>query len=197
MGPAINGRGCRSQLARQQSPRHRNIASQGAANRALRLSEPSAIPATVSFRARAVLLLTGLSLLAACTAKHKTAEPLPPNWLKNFPVTPLEISEWRTAEAEGEHALFLRLSRFPDRINYTAQAEPPEIVIQMDGPAAGDDIPEERVIVPDSEINAMRISRKAGALSVVVEVAGPDLPPYFVDEAADWVTVRVRPAQPH
>ena len=150
----------------------------------------------VSSRFRALLLLSVVGLVAACGAKRpKVDDSVPPAWLKNIPVAPLEISEYRVGEAEGEHAIFLRLSRFPDSTGYTVQETPPEIVVQLEGPAVGEDVAEERVVVADSIIPAVRVSRKGGNLTVVVEVTTPEVPPYIIDEAADWLIVRVRPGK--
>ena len=113
-----------------------------------------------------------------------------------MPVTPLEVVEFRSSEGEGEHALFLRLSRFPDAMGYSVQEVPPEVVIRLEGPAAGDDIPEERVVISDSVIQAMRLSRTSGAVTVVVEISAAELPPYRVEQAADWLIVRVKPPTP-
>lgn len=118
---------------------------------------------------------------------------MPPAWIKNIPVQPLEITEYRVGEAEGEHALFLRLSRFPDSSGYSVQETPPEIVLRLEGPAVGEDVPEERVIISDSLIPAVRVSRTSGALTIVVELASAEVPPYLIDQAADWLAVRVRP----
>jgi len=135
--------------------------------------------------------------MAACGArKPKVDESVPPPWLANMPVTPLEVVEFRAAEGEGEHAVFLRLSRFPDAMGYSVQEVPPEVIVRLEGPATGDDIPEERVIVSDSVITAMRLSRTAGAVTVVVEVQEPELPPYRVEQAADWLIIRIKPPQP-
>jgi hypothetical protein len=144
-----------------------------------------------------LLLVALLPLAVACSArKHQAGEAVPPpTWLSNLPVAPLEILEYRATEAEGEHALFMRLSRFPDRLTYGEVEQPPEIVLQMDGPSVGEDLPEERVVIPDALIPAVRVSRKAGTLTVVLEIAAPELQPYRVLEAADWVTVRVRPGR--
>ena len=145
-----------------------------------------------------MLLLVGLAIaLPACAAKRpKVDEAVPPPWLKNIPVQPLEIVEYRAAEAEGEHALFMRLSRFPDSSGYSVQENPPEIVLRLGGPTVGDDVPEERIVIPDSIIPAVRVSRQNGSVTIVVELATADVPPYVIDEAADWLIVRVRPPHP-
>ncbi len=165
--------------------------------RALRRFRPSAIAARVSPRIRLFLVLSLAALVSACTARRpKVDEAVPPDWIKNLPVQPLEITEYRVADAEGEHALFMRLSRFPDSSGYTVQEVPPAIILRLSGPSVGEDVPEERVVVSDAVITAVRVSRTSGALTIVVELTTPDVPPYLVDEAADWVTVRVRP-HPH
>lgn len=159
--------------------------------------EASAIPRQVPSRTRVFLLLTAVALIAACSArKPRVDESVPPPWLQNMPVTPLEVTEYRVGEGEGEHALFLRLSRFPDAMGYSVQEVPPEVIVRLEGPATGDDLPEERVVVTDSVIPAMRVSRQAGALTVAVEILANELPPYRVEQAADWLIVRVKPPQP-
>lgn len=160
----------------------------------LRRFRASAIPARVSTSIRVLLVLSLAALVTACAAKRpKVDDAVPPAWVKNIPVQPLEITEYRAAEAEGEHALFLRLSRFPDSSGYSVQETPPEIIVRLAGPSVGEDVAEERVIISDSVIPAVRVSRASGALTIVVELATPDVPPYLIDEAADWLTVRVRP----
>jgi len=135
------------------------------------------------------------SALPACSSRRspKVNESVPPPWVQNLPVQPLDVVEYRVAEAENEHALFLRLSRFPDSSGYSVQETPPEIVLRLGGPAVGDDMPEQRMVLADAAIEAIRVSRRAGALTVVLELTTAEVPPYLVDEAADWVVVRVRP----
>lgn len=139
-------------------------------------------------------MLAVLLSLAACGGrKARVTDSVPPAWLKDVPVAPLEVVEYRATTAEGEHALFLRVSRFPDRISHGIYEEPPEIVLEMDGPAVGEDLPEERIVISDRILQAVRVSRQAGKVRVVIEVSGADVPPYQVNEAADWIAVRVRP----
>jgi hypothetical protein len=148
----------------------------------------------VSKPLRVLVVLAALLPLAACGArKAGVMEAVPPAWLKDVPVAPLEILEYRATTAEGEHALFLRLSRFPDRLSEGAYEQPPEIVLEMDGPAVGEDLPEERIVIADAVIQGVRVSRTAGKLRVVIELLTDDVPPYQVNEAADWISVRVRP----
>jgi hypothetical protein len=147
----------------------------------------------VSRPLRGLFVLLALLPLVACAPKRPPVEDSVPPWIKDMPVVPLEVMEYRATEAEGEHALFMRISRFPDRLSYAPVEEPPEVVIQMDGPAVGEDLPEERIVIPDALMPAVRVSRTAGALTVVIEVAAAEMPRYVVHEAADWVIVRMLP----
>jgi len=145
-------------------------------------------------RPRRLILLLAFVVIPACSARRAPVdEAEPPSWLSEMPVTALEVVEYRAVEAEGEHALFMRVNRFPDRLSYGEVEEPPEITIRMDGPAVGEDTTEERIIIPDSLIPAVRVGRQAGVLTVVIELAAPEVPRFIVDEAADWVIVRVKP----
>jgi hypothetical protein len=148
----------------------------------------------VSSTLRALLAVSSLAVVAACTARAPAVnEAVPPPWLQDVPVAPLEIVEYRVAQAEGDRALFLRVSRFPDKLTYQPLEQPPELVLRLDGPAVGEDVPEERVVLNDGLMTALRVSRAAGILTVVVEFAAPELPNFKITEAADWITVRVAP----
>ncbi len=135
--------------------------------------------------------------LAACSSTRKVVDDGgTPAWINEMPVVPLEVVEYRAVEAEGEHALFMRISRFPDRLTEGSVEEPPQITIQMAGPAVGEDQPVERIVIPDSLMPAVQVSRTGGTLTVVIEISAPELPSYRVDEAADWVIVRLKPPVP-
>lgn len=162
----------------------------------VRLAPPDSIRYSrrVLRRPRGLILLLAVVVFPACSARRGPVdEANPPSWLSEMPVTALEVVEYRAVEAEGEHALFMRVSRFPDRVSYAPVEEPPEIMIRLDGPAVGEDTTEERIIIPDAMIPAVRVGRKAGVVTVMIELAAPEVPRFVVDEAADWIIVRVKP----
>jgi len=133
---------------------------------------------------RIVLLLLPLVLLA-CSQRMSapTAAPsgdLAPVALRNFEVTAVD----------GHRAVLLRLSRLPTLVRQSSSNRPARITVQAWGPEGDSDLPERDLPQADPFIEDVRVSRKSGALTVVIELKGDEPPDYTVHEMADWIMIR-------
>jgi len=96
---------------------------------------------------------------------------------------------------DGHRAVLLRLSRPPTLVRESSGKNPARIIIMAWGPTGGTDLPERAMPQLDSEIGEVRVSRRAGALQIVLEFKGAALPPYSVHQMVDWIMVRLGAAQ--
>jgi hypothetical protein len=124
-------------------------------------------------------------LVAACSQRlvAPTAAPtgdLAPVALRNLEVTAVD----------GHRAVLLRLSRSPTLVRESSAKRPPRITVQAWGPPGDADLPERDLPQADPLIEDVRVSRTRGALTVVIELKGDQVPPYTVHEMADWIMIR-------
>lgn len=129
--------------------------------------------------------------VGSCAGKPVIRDALAPPWTADVPVAPLAVESVRASESEGYHAVFLKLSRFADSVSYAVGSDPTEIRLDLGGPAVGEDLAEERFVLADRVVNAVRLSRRGGVVHVVIEVQADEVPYYSVHEMADWIMVRV------
>ena len=84
----------------------------------------------------------------------------------------------------------LRLSRQATLIRQSSSSRPARITVEAWGPPGDSDLPERDLPQTDPQIAGVRVSRKSGALTVVIELKGEELPVYTVHEMADWIMIR-------
>lgn len=148
------------------------------------LMNPHTRKATNRPWARLGLLLPPL-LMLGCSQRMVAPTAAPsgdqaPVALRNFEVT----------AADGHRAVLLRLSRVPTLVRESSSKRPARITVQAWGPPGDSDLPERDMPQLDSLITDVRVSRKSGALTVVIELKGDEAPPYTVHQMADWIMVR-------
>ena len=129
-------------------------------------------------------MLLPLLLLAACAQKLGMPSAAPTG--EQAPVTLRNI---QVANLDGHRAVLLRLSRMPTLVRHSSARHPAQIVVQAWGPT-GDDLSVQTLPPPDAQISRVRVSRRAGALTVALDLPGDDPPPYTVQEMADWIMIR-------
>lgn len=130
-------------------------------------------------------------LLAACATRARKSGPA--EWLSRVQRPPLDVTEIEATASNNVHAIFLRLSRFPDRIEHEAKGDPPRIELRLVGPASDGDAPEKTLVPSSAVVRSVRVSRKDGILRVLLELGGNELPEYTIHEMADWLMVRMVP----
>jgi len=138
---------------------------------------------TAGWRGRLALLLP-LVLITACAQKLGRPSAAPTG--DQAPVTLRNI---QLATLDGHRAVLLRLSRLPTLVRHSSSRHPAQIIVQAWGPA-GDDLTERTLPALDAQIPRVRVSRREGALTVMLDLQGDDPPPYSVQEMADWIMIR-------
>jgi len=138
------------------------------------------------------LLRAGVGLflfaLFAVGCAHKLAAPTATPTGNEAPVA---LRNLEVATVDGHRAVLLRLSRSPTMVRQSSGKNPARIIIQAWGPRGDGDLPERSLQQLDPEIIDVRVSRRSGALQVVLEFKGVEPPPYSVHEMADWIMVRL------
>jgi len=105
---------------------------------------------------------------------------------------PINLRSLELAAAQGRQAVLLRMSRLPTMVRHSSSSNPGRITIQAWGPQTGGDLPERAL--PQQEdplVEQVRVSRKGGALTVILDLRSDVAPPYAVHEMADWIMVRL------
>jgi hypothetical protein len=103
---------------------------------------------------------------------------------------PLSLRNFEVTQADGHRAVLLRLSRPPTLVRQSSSSRPARITVQAWGPPGDADLPERNLPEIDPEIEAVRVSRKSGALNVVIDLRGDQPPAYTVHQMADWIMIR-------
>ena len=107
---------------------------------------------------------------------------------------PLDLREFDVAQADGGYrGVFLKLSRLPSSVVATSQTEPARIIVDIQGPT-GTETAEEVFPAGDTLVTHVAVSRQIGWLRVVLDLQSDELPEYAVYPMADWVLVRIKPA---
>jgi hypothetical protein len=101
------------------------------------------------------------------------------------------LRDLQIENVDGHRAVFLRLSRVPTMVRHSSSSNPAQITVQAWGPVGEGDLSERDLPQTDSEITQVRVSRRDGSLSVVLDLQGEDPPPYTVHEMADWIMIRL------
>jgi hypothetical protein len=98
--------------------------------------------------------------------------------------------------ADGRRAVLLRLSRQPTLVRHSSARDPGRISIEAWGPVGDGDLPERSLEQSDVEIGGVRVSRKDGALQIILDFRFSEPPTYSVHEMADWIMIRLNTTPP-
>jgi hypothetical protein len=139
------------------------------------------------------------SLSGGCASKRTSGDELgakeaarPPD-LSTYSA-PLELREFQVDTAEGGYrGVFLKLSRLPNAVSSTTESNPARIIVDIQGPT-GTESPWETFPGGDTLVTHVGVSRYVGGLRVVLELSSEEPPEYGVYPMADWVLVRIKPA---
>jgi hypothetical protein len=125
-------------------------------------------------------------LLAGCSTSFLRPTATPSG--EDAPVT---LRDLQIDNTDGHRAVLLRLSRVPTAVRHSSSSNPAQITVQAWGPVGDGDLTERELPQTDDEISQVRVSRKSGTLTVVLDLRGNQPPPYSVHEMADWIMVRL------
>jgi len=145
--------------------------------------------------ARAGLVL--LAALYSCSAKQKTGPGEDTEATRAALATleaPLDIQGFQVVNADGHKSVFFKLSRLPDGVESYGESDPARIVIDIKGPT-GQEVPEQFFPGKDNFVSYVRISSRYGAVRIVLDLQAANPPPFTVLPMADWLMVRLGPAQ--
>jgi len=151
----------------------------------------------VPLRALLCCALACAALAAGCASRHHsriaTKDTALADTMANYSV-PLDLREFEVNETEnGYRGVFLKLSRLPSGVTSTSQTDPPRIIVDIQGPT-GTESAEEVFAAGDTLVTHVSVSRQLGALRVVLDLQSDEPPEYAVYPMADWVLVRIKPA---
>jgi hypothetical protein len=127
-----------------------------------------------------------LPLMVAACSQRMTA----PTGAPTGDLAPVALRNLELTAVDGHRAVLLRLSRLPTLVRESSAKRPARITVQAWGPPGDGDLPERDLPQADPLIEDVRVSRTRGALTVVIELKGDELPPYTVHEMADWIMIR-------
>jgi hypothetical protein len=128
--------------------------------------------------------LLSLLLIAGCAERMRSAAT-------GGEESAVALRNLEIESVDGHRAVLLRLSRLPTLVQHTSSNHPAEISVKAWGPVGEGDLAERTLPQVDPEISQVRVSRKRGALLVVIELNGEEPPPYSVHEMADWIMIRL------
>lgn len=103
---------------------------------------------------------------------------------------PVTLRNLQIETVDGHRAVLMRLSRVPTLVRHSSSSDPARITIQAWGPPGDQDLPERNLAEVDPQVTQVRVSRKQGALTVVLDLKGNQPPAYTVHEMVDWIMVR-------
>lgn len=103
----------------------------------------------------------------------------------------MALRNLQVATVEGHRAVLLRFSRLPTMVRQSSGKSPGRIVVQAWGPVGEGDLLERVLPQIDPVLGEVRVSRRQGALEVILEFKADEPPPYSVHEMGDWVMVRL------
>ncbi|MFN8628420.1 MAG: hypothetical protein U0587_20905 [Candidatus Binatia bacterium] len=104
---------------------------------------------------------------------------------------PVALRNLQVATVDGHRAVLLRLSRLPMVVRQASGKNPGRIMLQAIGPAGEGDLSERELAQVDPLLSNVRVSRRQGALEVVLEFRTDEPPAYSVHEMGDWIMVRL------
>ncbi|MBI4514336.1 MAG: hypothetical protein HY699_00760 [Deltaproteobacteria bacterium] len=142
-------------------------------------------------------LVAALALLSGCVRRHAPLDSTVAGGAAPSPlgdiVVPLAVRSFEISSVDGQRGVFFKLSRVPDRVASHEESEPARIVVEVEGPAAGDDIAPQSYPGADTLVSQINMSRTGGRLTLVVELSGSVVPRHSVHQMADWIMVRLNP----
>ena len=103
----------------------------------------------------------------------------------------VELRNLQIETVDGHRAVLLRLSRQPTLVQHSSSGHPAEIDVRAWGPVGDGDLPERTLPQVDAKISQVRVSRKRGALLVVIDLNSEEPPGYSVVQMADWIMIRL------
>ena len=138
-----------------------------------------------------------VAFLGACSQRAPLADPneeaAVPDSLPGISI-PLGLSDFEVVRADGRRGVFLKLSRLPDSVTHRSETDPARIILEIKGPTGSEEA-EKSFPGGDTLVSQMRVSRQLGTLRIVIDLLGDDLPKYSVHTMADWIMVRLGPAE--
>ncbi len=144
-----------------------------------------------------LVLIASVVICAGCSRRYASLgalrEEQKQSDLLSGIVVPLAVRSFEVTSADGQRGVFFRLSRVPDEVRHRDETDPPRIIIDVLGPAVGEDVPAEPYPGGDTLVQQILMSRTGGQLQLVVELGTEELPPYSVRQMADWLLVRFNP----
>jgi hypothetical protein len=108
-------------------------------------------------------------------------------------VIPLTVRAFDVSKADDHHGVFFKLSRVPDAVHAQDASDPARIIVDVDGPSAGDDLPVQSYPGTDTLVSQIDMSRVNGSLHLILHLSGDHPPPYVVRQMADYVVVQLNP----
>lgn len=145
--------------------------------------------------ARVLSSIGGVAIFLAALMSGCASRVSPPTPTPTGDQAPVSLRNFQVVTVEGHRAVLLRLSRVPFQVRHSSVNDPPQIIVQVWGPVGDGDLPERSLPQIDPEIGALRVSRHAGDLTVVLDFKGLQPPPYSVHQMADWIMIRLGEAQ--
>jgi hypothetical protein len=127
-----------------------------------------------------------LPLLVTACARRMSAPTAAPTGDQ----APVALRNFEVTAVDGHRAVLMRLSRVPTLVRQSSSNRPARITVQAWGPPGDGDLPERELAQVDPQIEAVRVTRKRGELSVVIDLKGDEPPPYTVQQMADWIMIR-------
>ena len=104
------------------------------------------------------------------------------------PVTgTLDVREIKLIEDNGQHGLFVKLSRSPAGLTHYALAQPTRLVIEVAGAEGEGETTAQKYTVDDTVIAGVRVARHEGKIRLTLELHGTTVPTYTVDNLNDTV----------
>jgi hypothetical protein len=134
--------------------------------------------------------LLGVLLIAGCAQKIGRPTPAPSG--DDAPVT---LRNLQIESIDGHRAVLLRLSRLPTMVRHSSSRRPAQITVQAWGPVGEGDLAERVLPQLDAQIAQVRVSRRDGGLTIVLDFHGDDPPQYSIHQMADWIMVRFPTAE--
>ncbi|MFN8625442.1 MAG: type IV pilus secretin PilQ [Candidatus Binatia bacterium] len=99
----------------------------------------------------------------------------------------MDIREIKLIDDNGQHGLFVKLSRVPDGVEHYVLSQPSRLVIEVAGAAEGGDTVAHKYPVQDPVLREIRVARHAGKIRLTAEVRGDTVPTPSVDSLSDTV----------
>ena len=99
----------------------------------------------------------------------------------------LEIREIKLVEDNGQHGLFVKLTRSPAGVTHYPMAQPTRLVIEIAGAEGDEETSAQRYAVNDSVISGIRVARHEGKIRLTLELRGAAVPTSTVENLNDTV----------